>query len=222
MSCFGRKQDWVGIKKPHDAEILCNGQETKSPHHDHHPHRRRRQRRRLSPAVAVSARRSGDISESTTASALSSRGLSRVLPGAESYPGITSTTNSNNSNNNVDDTRSSASREQNSASSLESTRSASCKELREFKYAELKSATSNFHPRNVLGEGGFGFVYKGVIMTQKLPPKSSSSSSSSAADGSDNQKLEVAIKMLNKDSQQVLKNNKNKKNLILCMSCCFL
>jgi hypothetical protein len=45
-------------------------------------------------------------------------------------------------------------------------------------------------------------VYKGVIMTQKLPPKSSSSSSSSAADGSDNQKLEVAIKMLNKDSQQ--------------------
>jgi hypothetical protein len=172
--------------------------------------------------VAVSARRSGEISESTTAtttSASSPRGLSRLLPDAESYPGITSTSNSNNSNNNVDDTKSSASREQNSTSSLESTRSASCKELREFKYAELKSATSNFHPRNVLGEGGFGFVYKGVIMTQKLPPKSSSSA---AADGSDHQKLEVAVKMLNKDSQQVLKNNKNKKNLILCMSCCFL
>ncbi len=210
MSCFGRKQDWVGIKKPHDAEILCNGQETKSRHHDHHPHRRRRRRRRLSPAVAVSARRSGDISESTTASASSPRGSSRVLPGAESHAGITSTS-SNNSNNNVDDTRSSASREQNTASSLESTRSASCNELREFKYAELKSATSNFHPRNVLGEGGFGFVYKGVIMTQKLPPKSSSGGGGGAADGSDRQKLEVAIKMLNKDSQQVLKNNKNKK-----------
>jgi hypothetical protein len=48
-------------------------------------------------------------------------------------------------------------------------------------------------------------------MTQKLPPKSSSSSSSAAADGSDHQKLEVAIKMLNRDSQQVLQNNKNKK-----------
>jgi hypothetical protein len=47
-------------------------------------------------------------------------------------------------------------------------------------------------------------------MTQKLPPKSSSSAAA-AADGSDHQKLEVAIKMLNKDSQQVLKNNKNKK-----------
>ncbi len=212
MSCFGRKQDWVGIKKPREVEILCNGQETKSRHHDHHPHRRRR--RRLSPAVAVGARRSGDSSKSTTTtttSASSPRGSSRVLPGAESYPGITSTSSSNNSNNNVDDTRSSASREQNSASSLESTRSASSKELREFKYAELKFATSNFHPRNVLGQGGFGFVYKGVIMTQKLPPKSSSSSSSAAADGSDHQKLEVAIKMLNRDSQQVLQNNKNKK-----------
>jgi hypothetical protein len=47
-------------------------------------------------------------------------------------------------------------------------------------------------------------------MTQKLAPKSSSSGGGGAADGSDRQQLEVAIKMLNKDSQQVLKNNKNK------------
>eukprot|EP00249_Psilotum_nudum_P020361 c27668_g1_i1 orf=653-3664(-) len=32
-----------------------------------------------------------------------------------------------------------------------------------FSYNDLKSATSNFHPDNKLGQGGFGAVYKGVL-----------------------------------------------------------
>ncbi|XP_044508056.1 probable L-type lectin-domain containing receptor kinase S.5 [Mangifera indica] len=34
---------------------------------------------------------------------------------------------------------------------------------REFKYKELKKATSNFHESMRLGEGGFGIVYKGIV-----------------------------------------------------------
>ncbi|KAG6547992.1 hypothetical protein Mapa_010814 [Marchantia paleacea] len=34
---------------------------------------------------------------------------------------------------------------------------------RKFTYAELEVATSNFSPENFLAEGGFGFVYKGVL-----------------------------------------------------------
>lgn len=32
-----------------------------------------------------------------------------------------------------------------------------------FKYDEMKLATKHFRPKQVLGEGGFGIVYKGVI-----------------------------------------------------------
>ena len=35
--------------------------------------------------------------------------------------------------------------------------------LKAFSFSELKSATRNFRPENLLGEGGFGFVYKGWI-----------------------------------------------------------
>ncbi|KAJ3672322.1 hypothetical protein LUZ60_007043 [Juncus effusus] len=35
--------------------------------------------------------------------------------------------------------------------------------LKIFTFAELKSATRNFKPENMLGEGGFGKVYKGLI-----------------------------------------------------------
>ncbi|CAN5968372.1 unnamed protein product, partial [Sphagnum jensenii] len=110
---------------------------------------------------------------------------------------------SNNNSNNVTDTRSSSasrSEEESPSSLLSSSRSSS--KLREFKYAELKYGTSNFHPQNVLGAGGFGFVYKGVIMTKKLPSSKSSSASAAGGYGSDYQRLEVAIKMLNKDSLQ--------------------
>ncbi|KAL6603422.1 hypothetical protein ACP70R_043783 [Stipagrostis hirtigluma subsp. patula] len=59
--------------------------------------------------------------------------------------------------------------------------------LRIFSFAELKGATKNFRPETVLGEGGFGKVYKGWIDTN--PAKSSSS-------------MVVAIKKLNPESVQ--------------------
>ncbi|CAK9220794.1 unnamed protein product [Sphagnum troendelagicum] len=116
---------------------------------------------------------------------------------------LVTSTSSNNNSNNVTDTRSSSasrSEEENPSSLLSSSRLSS--RLREFKYAELKYGTSNFHPQNVLGAGGFGFVYKGVIMTKKLPSSKSSSASAGGGSGSDYQRLEVAIKMLNKNSLQ--------------------
>jgi hypothetical protein len=216
MSCFGRKLELGGAsKKARDhTEILRNEEETKSRRHDHHHHRRR------SPAATVSARRAGDVSESTTTTTSASvpQGPSRVLPSVETDPGTSTSsaataasTSSNNNSNNVDDTRSSSasrSEEENPSSLLLSSRSSS--RLREFKYAELKYGTSNFHPQNVLGAGGFGFVYKGVIMTKKLPSLKSSSASGGGdgGGGSDYQRLEVAIKMLNKDSLQVLRKYK--------------
>ncbi|CAI5464262.1 unnamed protein product [Closterium sp. Yama58-4] len=35
--------------------------------------------------------------------------------------------------------------------------------LRQFSFAALESATSKFHRRNCIGEGGFGIVYRGVL-----------------------------------------------------------
>ncbi|RVW14646.1 putative serine/threonine-protein kinase PBL3 [Vitis vinifera] len=37
-----------------------------------------------------------------------------------------------------------------------------------FSFSELKSATNNFHLESLLGEGGFGFVYKGCIDADTL------------------------------------------------------
>ncbi|KAH9571933.1 hypothetical protein CY35_02G119900 [Sphagnum magellanicum] len=50
-----------------------------------------------------------------------------------------------------------------------------------YSYNELKVATKDFHPSNKLGEGGFGAVYKGILL-----------------DGTN-----VAVKLLNKSHQQV-------------------
>lgn len=57
-------------------------------------------------------------------------------------------------------------------------------ELREFTLQELKSATKSFDLKNVIGEGGFGHVYKGTIKQK-----------AKFHDGEE--KLEVAIKQLN-------------------------
>ncbi|KAG9141754.1 hypothetical protein Leryth_018132 [Lithospermum erythrorhizon] len=60
--------------------------------------------------------------------------------------------------------------------------------LREFSYAELRVATRNFRSDTVLGEGGFGKVYKGW-----LDEKGSSKSGSGSA---------IAVKKLNSESEQ--------------------
>ncbi|KAK4265557.1 hypothetical protein QN277_026591 [Acacia crassicarpa] len=62
--------------------------------------------------------------------------------------------------------------------------------LREFTLEELKAATKNFRPDSVLGEGGFGRVYKGLLKGK--------ASSTATRDG----RLAVAIKRLNSDSTQ--------------------
>ncbi|KAH9773813.1 putative serine/threonine-protein kinase PBL3 [Citrus sinensis] len=42
--------------------------------------------------------------------------------------------------------------------------------LKAFTFNELKTATRNFRPDSLLGEGGFGFVYKGWIDQHSLSP----------------------------------------------------
>ncbi|XWS63192.1 hypothetical protein CRYUN_Cryun06bG0074700 [Craigia yunnanensis] len=60
--------------------------------------------------------------------------------------------------------------------------------LRIFSFAELKSATKNFRPDMVLGEGGFGTVFKGWL-DEKAPGKSGSGTL-------------IAVKKLNSESLQ--------------------
>jgi interleukin-1 receptor-associated kinase 4 len=42
--------------------------------------------------------------------------------------------------------------------------------LKAFTFNELKTATRNFRPDSVIGEGGFGYVYKGWIDERTLSP----------------------------------------------------
>ncbi|KAL4038507.1 hypothetical protein IC575_002128 [Cucumis melo] len=62
---------------------------------------------------------------------------------------------------------------------------------REFKYKELKRATHNFHESMVLGNGGFGIVYKGVLQEKDRDITASSNSAS---------RLEIAVKQFSRDS----------------------
>lgn len=64
--------------------------------------------------------------------------------------------------------------------------------LRIFTFAELKSATRNFNPETVLGEGGFGRVYKGWVDKKTLNPTKSGVG------------IIVAVKKLNPESVQGL------------------
>lgn len=57
--------------------------------------------------------------------------------------------------------------------------------LRVFSFSDLKSATRGFSRALLIGEGGFGCVYKGLL---KFPNHDS--------------KMEVAIKLLNRNGQQ--------------------
>ncbi|WOK92697.1 hypothetical protein Cni_G01388 [Canna indica] len=56
-----------------------------------------------------------------------------------------------------------------------------------FTYSELRAATKNFRPDQILGEGGFGVVYKGVIDENVRPGFEST---------------QVAVKVLNPDGLQ--------------------
>jgi hypothetical protein len=64
--------------------------------------------------------------------------------------------------------------------------------LREFTLAELRAATKGFKPEMVLGEGGFGRVYKGWVDERTLNPAKSSAG------------VIVAVKKLNPESVQGL------------------
>ena len=64
--------------------------------------------------------------------------------------------------------------------------------LRVFTFSELKIATRNFKPDTVLGEGGFGRVYKGWVEEKTLNPAKSGIG------------MVVAVKKLNPESMQGL------------------
>ncbi|XP_078177940.1 receptor-like cytoplasmic kinase 176 [Carex rostrata] len=64
--------------------------------------------------------------------------------------------------------------------------------LRIFTFTELRSATKNFKPDTVLGEGGFGRVFKGWVDEKTLNPTRSGSG------------LVIAVKKLNPESLQGL------------------
>lgn len=63
-------------------------------------------------------------------------------------------------------------------------------QLLQFTFHELKSATGNFRPDSILGEGGFGFVFKGWIEENGTAP---------AKPGSG---ITVAVKSLKPDGLQ--------------------
>lgn len=62
--------------------------------------------------------------------------------------------------------------------------------LKNFRLSELKAATRNFRPDSVLGEGGFGSVFKGWIDENTLMPSKPGSG------------IVVAVKKLNLHSLQ--------------------
>ncbi|XP_038906364.1 probable serine/threonine-protein kinase PIX13 [Benincasa hispida] len=62
--------------------------------------------------------------------------------------------------------------------------------LKEFSFTELKLITKNFRPESLIGQGGFGKVYKGWVDEKTLAPSKSNSG------------MVVAIKKLNSESVQ--------------------
>lgn len=62
--------------------------------------------------------------------------------------------------------------------------------LKAFTFNDLKTATRNFRPDSVIGEGGFGYVYKGWINERTLTPSKPGSG------------IVVAVKKLKDDTPQ--------------------
>ena len=62
--------------------------------------------------------------------------------------------------------------------------------LKSFTFSELKTATRNFRPDSVVGEGGFGSVFKGWIDEQTLAPVRPGNG------------LVIAVKRLNQEGAQ--------------------
>lgn len=62
--------------------------------------------------------------------------------------------------------------------------------VRAFSFNELRTATRNFRPDSVLGEGGFGSVFKGWVDEKTLAP---------ARPGTG---MVIAVKKLNQDGYQ--------------------
>ncbi|KAL5697926.1 Serine/threonine-protein kinase pbl35 [Ranunculus cassubicifolius] len=75
-------------------------------------------------------------------------------------------------------------------SDLPPTEEKAMRQLLQFSFQELKSATGNFRPDSILGEGGFGFVFKGWIEENSTAP---------ARPGSG---VTVAVKSLKPDALQ--------------------
>ncbi|KAG6481594.1 probable serine/threonine-protein kinase PIX13 [Zingiber officinale] len=74
--------------------------------------------------------------------------------------------------------------------------------LRIFSFAELKNATRNFKADTVVGEGGFGRVYKGWVDEKTLTPTKSGVG------------ISVAVKKLNPDSLQGLEEWQSEVNFL--------
>lgn len=74
--------------------------------------------------------------------------------------------------------------------------------LRVFTFAELKSATRNFKPDTVLGEGGFGKVFKGWVDDKTLNPTKSGVG------------MVIAVKKLNPESMQGLEEWQSEVNFL--------
>ncbi|KAK2656821.1 hypothetical protein Ddye_009873 [Dipteronia dyeriana] len=74
--------------------------------------------------------------------------------------------------------------------------------LKVFTFADLKTATKNFKPDTLLGEGGFGRVYKGWIDEKTLNPSKSGIG------------MSVAIKKLNSESMQGLEEWQSEVNFL--------
>ncbi|XP_074585619.1 putative serine/threonine-protein kinase PIX13 [Curcuma longa] len=74
--------------------------------------------------------------------------------------------------------------------------------LRVFTYSELRSATRNFKFENLLGEGGFGRVYKGMVEEKTLNPSKSGTG------------MVVAVKKLNPESMQGLEEWQSEVNFL--------